>query len=224
MSIGPVSSDWLKNLALLTISTNLPGMNSANQQISNGDLFQSLLQAFLLEQQESSNLPSFQLSNGSFQASSPPVMNNIKDYSHILKGPVSLDFSEISSDHLNSALKGKLSNLGEQFISAGKEYNINPKLLASIAMHESGNGSSRAAYAKNNIAGMMGKNGLKQYDSIEESIFDMARNLKKNYLDKGLDTVAKIGAKYAPVGASNDPTGLNNHWVKGVNNFFGILS
>ncbi|EKN64722.1 putative conjugation protein [Neobacillus bataviensis LMG 21833] len=222
MSIGPVSSDWFKNIALLTISANLPKLNSINQQFPDGDFFQSILQSVLLEQ-KSANLPQPQLSNGSLLAGISPILANIKDYSHVLETARTLDFSEAPLENLNSNLKGKLSNVGTAFIEAGRKYNINPKLLASIAMHETGNGTSRAANEKNNIAGMMGKNGLKHYDSVEESVFDMARNLRRNYLDKGLDTIAKIGAKYAPVGATNDPTGLNNHWVKGVNNFFGTL-
>ncbi|WML24756.1 glucosaminidase domain-containing protein [Neobacillus sp. OS1-33] len=222
MSISPVSSDWFKNIALLSISTNLPTMNSANQQIPSGDFFQSILQAMLLEG-ESSTPSQLQQSNGSFWAGTSPILDNIKDLSHIVNSTTSLDFSEVSLEKLNSTLKGKLSNLGEQFIEAGKAFNINPNLLASVAMHETGNGKSQAVYEKNNIAGMMGKNGLRHYDSVSESIHDMARNLRKNYLDKGLDSIAKIGGKYAPVGANNDPTGLNNHWVKGVNNFFGTL-
>ena len=222
MSIVPVSSDWFKNIALLTISTNLPKLNSVNQQIPSGDFFQSILQSVLLEQ-ESSFLPQPQLSNGSFLAGTSPIPSKIKDYTHVLENTTNLLFSEVPLGNLNSNLKGKLSNLGEQFIEAGRKYNINPTLLASIAMHETGKGTSRAANEKNNIAGMMGKDGLRNYDSVKDSIFDMARNLRQNYLDKGLDTIAKIGAKYAPVGADNDPTGLNNHWVKGVNNFFGTL-
>ena len=222
MSISPVSSDWFKNIALLTISTNLPRLNSANQQIPSGDFFQSILQAMLLEG-ESSTLPQPQRSNGSALAGTSPILDNIKDLSHIFNSTTSLDFSDVPLEKLNSTLKGKLSNLGEQFVEAGRKYNINPNLLASVAMHETGNGKSQAAYEKNNIAGMMGKHGLRQYDSVAESISDMARNLRKNYLDRGLDSIAKIGGKYAPVGANNDPTGLNNHWVKGVNNFFGTL-
>ena len=222
MSISPVSSDWFKNIALLSISTNLPKLTSTNQQIPSSDFFQAILQSILLEG-ESSDPPQPQLSNGSILAGTTPILDNIKDFSHILKSTTSLDFSEVSLEKLNSTLKGKLSNLAEQFVEVGRTYNINPNLLASVAMHETGNGKSQAAYEKNNIAGMMGKNGLRHYDSVAESISDMARNLRKNYLDKGLDSIAKIGAKYAPVGANNDPTGLNNHWVKGVNNFFGTL-
>ncbi|MCM3693267.1 glucosaminidase domain-containing protein [Neobacillus niacini] len=121
---------------------------------------------------------------------------------------------------LNGQLKGALNNMGEVFVAAGQKYQINPALLASIAIHETGNGTSNAAKYKHNIAGMMGKNGLKTYESVPESIFDMARNLRQNYLDKGKTTISLIGAKYAPVGAANDPTNLNNHWVNGVQRNF----
>lgn len=127
-----------------------------------------------------------------------------------------LSFKPIQFLKLENTLGGKLSGTSAHFINAGKKYDLDPNLLSAIAIHETGNGTSRAANEKNNIAGMMGKNGLRSYDSVEESIFDMARNLRQNYLNEGKTTIASIGAKYAPVGAGNDPTGLNNHWVTGV--------
>jgi hypothetical protein len=136
----------------------------------------------------------------------------------------SLESTTSSAAELNGQLKGALKNMGEVFVAAGQKYQINPALLASIAIHETGNGTSNAAKYKHNIAGMMGKNGLKTYDSVPESIFDMARNLRQNYLDKGKTTISLIGAKYAPVGAANDPTNLNNHWVNGVQRYFDNFS
>lgn len=127
-----------------------------------------------------------------------------------------LEFKPAQFMKMDSTLGGKLSGTAVHFINAGKKYNIDPNLLTAIAKHETGNGTSGAVNTKNNVAGMMGKNGLRSYGSVEESIFDMARNLRQNYLDKGKDTISKIGAKYAPVGAANDPTGLNNHWTTGV--------
>ncbi|QCJ45175.1 conjugal transfer protein [Bacillus sp. S3] len=131
----------------------------------------------------------------------------------------SLRFQAITPDKIDRLLDGKLKGMGTVFVQAGQLYNVDPALLAAIAMHETGNGTSRAALVKNNIAGMMGRDGLKSYASVEDSIMDMARNIGKNYLGKGLSSIAEIGAKYAPVGAENDPTGLNNHWVKGVTKF-----
>jgi hypothetical protein len=130
-----------------------------------------------------------------------------------------LQFQETYASSLNSKLDGALQGKAEVFIEAGRKYGMNPAFLAAVSMHETGNGASNAARFKNNVAGMMGKNGLKSYDSVKESIFDMARNLRQNYLNEGKLTIAQIGAKYAPIGAANDPTGLNNHWVNGVQGY-----
>ena len=133
-------------------------------------------------------------------------------------------FKPVQFLKLENTLEGKLSGAANHFINAGKKYDIDPSLLTAIAIHETGNGSSRAANDKNNVAGMMGKDGLRSYASVEDSIFDMARNLRKNYLNQGKDSIAAIGAKYAPVGAANDPTGLNNHWTNGVSKQFSNLA
>lgn len=130
-----------------------------------------------------------------------------------------LQYQETDASSLNSKLDGVLQGKADVFIEAGRKYGMNPAFLAAVSMHETGNGASNAARFKNNVAGMMGKKGLKSYDTVEESIFDMARNLRQNYLDEGKITIAQIGAKYAPIGATNDPTGLNNHWVNGVQGY-----
>ncbi|NRD79403.1 glucosaminidase domain-containing protein [Bacillus sp. BRMEA1] len=134
-----------------------------------------------------------------------------------------LNFHSINADQLNSQLDGKLTGMGQVFIQAGKLYNVDPALLAAITKHESANGKSNAAYEKNNVAGVMGSDGLKSYSSVEACIMDTARNLSKNYLGAGLSSIAEIGHKYAPVGAGNDPTGLNNYWVNGVTKFYNQL-
>lgn len=134
-----------------------------------------------------------------------------------------LKFRPVQFLKLDEQLGGKLSGAAVHFIEAGKKYDIDPKLLSAIAVHETGNGTSRAANEKNNIAGMMGKNGLRSYETVADSIYDMARNLRQNYLNQGKESIAQIGAKYAPVGAANDPTGLNNHWTTGVQRFYNTL-
>ncbi|WHY88395.1 glucosaminidase domain-containing protein [Neobacillus novalis] len=141
-----------------------------------------------------------------------------------LVGGTPVQYENVDSAALDSQLKGALKNKGNTFVEAGKMYQISPALLAAISIHETGNGSSNAANYKHNVAGMMGKNGLKTYASVEDSIFDMARNLRKNYLDDGKMTIAQIGAKYAPIGADNDPNQLNNDWVSGVQHYFEKLT
>lgn len=124
---------------------------------------------------------------------------------------------------MNSSLGGSLKNSGDIFAAAGKKYGIDPALLAAIAIHETGNGTSNAVKNKNNVGGMMGKNGLMTFNSLEEGIDKMASNLKRNYFDKGLTTIEAIQKKYAPVGASNDPTNLNSNWVNGVKKYYNMF-
>lgn len=116
-----------------------------------------------------------------------------------------------------------MRDYGAAFETAGKKYDIDPALLAAIAVHETGNGTSSAVKNRNNVGGMMGKDGLMYFNSIESGIDAMASNLRRNYLDKGFTSIEDIQRKYAPVGASNDPTGLNNHWVNGVKKYYNML-
>lgn len=87
----------------------------------------------------------------------------------------------------------------------------------SISKWETGNYTSVAFKEKNNIGGMMCQSGLIKYSTLEEGIEKFLINLKNNYFDIGLTTLEKIQPKYCPIGAKNDPTGLNKHWLNGTN-------
>jgi beta-N-acetylglucosaminidase len=185
---------------------------------SGENLFAAVLNQLLMEQELQSAVKT---TSNSFSPNLGMALNPSTDkQNNPLSSDDSLRFKAIDPEKINKVLGGKLKGMGEVFVRAGKQFNIDPALLTAVAQHETGNGKSRAANEKNNIAGMMGINGLKSYPSIEDSIMDMARNLSKNYLGAGLSSIAKIGAKYAPIGADNDPTGLNNHWVTGVTKYF----
>lgn len=144
------------------------------------------------------------------------MVNNLNVPSMAGSANAQLSFQPASLLQLEQKLDGKLVGTAKDFIEAGQKFDLNPLFLASIAMHETGNGTSKAIREKNNVAGMMGPNGLRSYATMQDSIEAMASNLRRNYLNQGLTTITQIGNKYAPVGASNDPTGLNNHWVSGV--------
>lgn len=102
--------------------------------------------------------------------------------------------------------------------SYANKYGVDPALVKAVIQHETGNMSSKAAKNKNNFGGIMGKGGLRTYGSAEEGIEAVAKLLAtERYNGK---SIAQIGAIYAPVGAANDPTGLNNHWVTGVTKFY----
>lgn len=220
MNIGSMSSNWLLHKTVMDVS-RLGHSNPTSLSSITNSSFEQLLEQVLLQtelNQKSSSNPDI----------SSMLLTSIKSFipesGTGTPQSTSITSTTVGKEDLNSHLKGVLQNTGHLFAEAGEKYGINPALLASIAIHETGNGTSNAARFKFNVAGMMGKNGLKTYSSIEESIFDMARNLRQNYLDKGKLTIAQIGAKYAPIGAANDPTQLNNHWVTGVQRYFDTLT
>ncbi|MFC3209827.1 glucosaminidase domain-containing protein [Planomicrobium okeanokoites] len=241
---SPISSNWfyyttMASLVQASSAANQTGnsANPLNGSSNNTSMFMSLLSSMMQGGEMDPSMlaalnPTANSDNGqmmaqlnntykpisvSLPASSTPVAAETVAQPAVPNLKTDLNFKPIQFLKLENTLGGKLSGTSAHFINAGKKYDLDPNLLSAIAIHETGNGTSRAANEKNNIAGMMGKNGLRSYDSVEESIFDMARNLRQNYLNQGKTTIAAIGAKYAPVGAGNDPTGLNNHWVTGVN-------
>ena len=93
-------------------------------------------------------------------------------------------------------------------------------ISVAIARWETGNYTSSAFLNKYNVGGMMGTKGLIQYSSLDEGITKFLINLKNNYFGIGLDTIEKIQPKYCPVGAENDPNGLNKYWLNGVTNLY----
>lgn len=120
-----------------------------------------------------------------------------------------------------SGLGGKLKGTGHLFEKYGNASGINPAFLAAIAKHESGNGTSNGIKNKNNAFGIMLTNGQGQrtFKSLEESIKYTADMLKRLYTSKGKDSIPDIAKMYAPVGAKNDPGGLNAHWQKRVGEY-----
>ena len=101
----------------------------------------------------------------------------------------------------------------------GKEYGLTDEqsfLTVAISQHETGNYTSDAFKSKNNVGGVFKNGQLATYNSLEEGINGFINNLKKNYFDKGLNTIEEIGNKYCPVGASNDPKGVNVYWIPTV--------
>ncbi|MGB3259860.1 glucosaminidase domain-containing protein [Paenisporosarcina sp.] len=240
---SPISSNWFQYMTMASMAQAMPSINQASSPIggmaNDNSMFMMILNAAMQNMQQTAppevsliQNPMSMQGSGSFtpievmiKQLESPVATSISpiDTRPVATSPndkSDFGFKPVQLIKLENTLEGKLSGTATHFINAGKKYDIDPSLLSAIAIHETGNGSSRAVHEKNNVAGMMGKDGLRSYASVEDSIFDMARNLRKNYLNQGKDTIAEIGAKYAPVGAANDPTGLNNHWTKGVSRQF----
>ena len=223
-----IGDDWFTKTMLINTLSRHEQVKSQMGIINSdfGNLFTSVLNEIMQKEVPSAITPNLQSVVDKLQTNNMSFANDrliTGAQGNIYGTNEPLRYQSINSEKINQLVDGKLKGMGEIFVRAGQKYNVDPALLTAIAQHETGNGTSKAANVKNNIAGMMGKNGLKSYSSIEESIMDMARNISKNYLGMGLTSISKIADKYAPIGAGNDPTGLNNHWVNGVSKFFGQL-
>lgn len=106
------------------------------------------------------------------------------------------------------------------FTAAGAKYGVDPKVLAAISMHETGNGTSSAFRNKNNAMGVSNNSGPVDTGTVEASIDQMARLLAAGQQGRGpyagKTTIGEIAGTYAPEGAANDPKGLNSSWKSGV--------
>ena len=95
-------------------------------------------------------------------------------------------------------------------------------LVVAISKHETGNWTSSLYKESNNFGGIYNSKEKKfySYESNEKGLQAFVNLLKNNYFGKGLNTIEEIGAKYCPVGASNDPKGINQHWVPKVTQYY----
>lgn len=93
-------------------------------------------------------------------------------------------------------------------------------LVVAISTHETGYWTSKAFTENHNFGGIMTSKGLKSYSTYEEGLDHFVKVLKNYYFDEGLTTIEQIGAKYCPVGADNDPKGLNVNWVPSVTSIY----
>lgn len=120
--------------------------------------------------------------------------------------------SELYPGTIDSYLSGRgspMAGQGAAFIRAGKKYGIDPRLLVGMSVIES---SAGAKLARPFNPFNWGIHQGKQYGSWEESIMDVARGMKRGYIDKGLVTPSQIVSKYAPASDNND----EGNWAKVV--------
>jgi Peptidase family M23 len=106
-----------------------------------------------------------------------------------------------------------LLGLGSTFVAEAGRVGLDPRALVAIAAHESRLGTLGSGADRHNPFGL---GPDMRFPSWEGSITFAAETLRSGYLDEGRTTLPTIAAKWAPVGAANDPTGLNNNWVQGV--------
>lgn len=124
-----------------------------------------------------------------------------------------------SLDAQLAAAGSPLAGQGATFVREGLANDIDPRLLVAIAAQETMLGTYGPAQEIRNPFGL--GPGI-AFTDWADAIAMAARTLG-NYAGDGLVTVPQMGARWAPVGASNDPTGLNGGWPAGVGTFFSTL-
>lgn len=118
---------------------------------------------------------------------------------------------------------GVLADKESYSIDAAKKAGVNPALIAAIMGTESSWGTSVAVRGANNPSGQMSGGTIIAYPSLEGGIDATGNTLHNLVVTRGLNTVQKLGAAYAPIGAINDPNNLNLNWVPNVNKFLAIF-
>jgi hypothetical protein len=137
--------------------------------------------------------------------------------------------SQVGGAINESALPAPLRKYASSFQEQGNKYGVDPALLAAISMHETANGKSSAFRNKNNAMGVSNASGPIQMGSVEASIEKMASLLGKG-INQGkgpyanAKSIEDIAKRYAPIGAGNDPRGLNKYWTSGVSANYEKLS
>ena len=107
-----------------------------------------------------------------------------------------------------------LASFSQDFISTADKYNLDYRLLPSIAMQESNGGKKVIVDSYNPFGyGIYGKN-VKRFASFSDAIERVGRGLKEDYIDQGLNTPSKIMPKYTPPSVA-----LGGPWAKGVSTF-----
>lgn len=113
----------------------------------------------------------------------------------------------------NAVLSGKGYLIASYSLSKG----VDPYVATAIMIHETGRGTSAMARQCNNVAGQKGApscmGSYKGYPTIDDGIRGAIDNLYKNYYSRGLDTVEKIGPRYAESGT----------WVSMINGYINSI-
>ncbi len=112
-----------------------------------------------------------------------------------------------------------LTTIGDSLYKVEQENDVNGLYLLGIASLESGWGTSGLATKSNNLYGLIGR----KFNSVDECTEYMGSWLRSAYIDKGLDTLAKIQTKYCPNGGSkwiNDVTWCANRYINAANELY----
>ena len=126
------------------------------------------------------------------------------------------DYTSLIQSYLTK--KGSpLSRYASDFVQVGNKYGIDPRFLVAISGIETSFGK-----AGSGLSNPFGYRSAKKYSGPREVLELMGRDLTRTsggYYN-GKNTIASIGATWAPPGASNDPNNTNGGWPSAVSQFY----
>jgi len=112
-----------------------------------------------------------------------------------------------------------LTGIGAAMVAGAAGSGLDPRLLAAIALQETRLGTAGGGPAVHNPFGL--GPGL-AFPNWAAAIALAVHTLESMHA-AGARTIAEIAVHWAPVGAANDPTGLNANWVGGVSSAYAAL-
>ena len=120
------------------------------------------------------------------------------------------------------ATKGSpMTGLGAVFVNEARAVGFDPRFIVAISGAETSFGTYGPSQLIQNAFGM--GPGI-SYPSWADAIRAVAQNLAGHfYVGEGRYTIAAIQQRWAPDGASNDPTGLNSNWTRNVSTYYAEL-
>lgn len=149
-------------------------------------------------------------------------MQYMLEENEALYGKYCSDVGELNNEKFKERIdrSGALSGYSGAVIETSKKYQLDPVLVGAIMLHETGNGTSNAIRSYNNPGGLMSPSSnwqkLTKFEKLEDGIDAMGKTLHRIIVKEGRTTISQIGSVYAPIGAENDPNGLNRHWKTNV--------
>ena len=131
------------------------------------------------------------------------ISYNLTEPSNLTAEQINLISAKVLEKYGISSDASAMSNIGDILYEVEHTYNINAFYMMAIMAHESWYGTSNAAINKNNLVGAMSSNGLRIYDSLDESINHFGDFLTRGYISQGRTTLSEISTKYCPSTSSD---------------------
>lgn len=123
-------------------------------------------------------------------------------------------------DTILTAAGSPLAGEGVTFVREGERVGVDPRALVAIAAHETMLETYEPAQRIRNPFGL-GPGW--SFDTHADAIARAATTLENLYLPEGRTDIPSIGGKWAPIGAANDPGGLNRYWADGVGTYYAAM-